>query len=55
MHETPADYSDAPQALISAAQRAVRAALLEHKRAGNPIAVWEDGKVVLIPPDKIEA
>jgi hypothetical protein len=33
--------------------RAVRAALLEHKRAGNPIAVWEDGQVVWIAPEDI--
>jgi len=29
-------------------QRAVRDAVLAHKRAGNPIAVWRDGKAVLI-------
>ncbi len=29
-------------------QRAVREAVLAHKRAGNPIAVWKDGKAVLI-------
>jgi len=29
-------------------QRAVRDAVLAHKRAGNPIAVWKDGKAVLI-------
>ena len=32
---------------------AVRAALLEHKRAGNPVATWRNGKVVWIPPEKI--
>ena len=31
----------------------VRAALLRHKRAGNPIAIWRDGKVVLLSPDEI--
>jgi hypothetical protein len=35
-------------------RRAVNQALLMHKRAGNPIATWKDGKVVLIPPDEIE-
>lgn len=34
-------------------RHAVQQALLEHKRAGNPIASWENGKVVLISPDKI--
>jgi hypothetical protein len=29
-------------------QRAVREAVRAHQRAGNPIAVWKDGKVVLI-------
>lgn len=33
---------------------AVRHALLEHKRAGNTIASWEDGRVVLIPAEEIE-
>ena len=34
--------------------KAVRQALLQHKRAGNPIATWRDGKVVWIEPEKIE-
>lgn len=25
-----------------------------HKRIGNPIAVWRDGKVVIVPPEEIE-
>jgi hypothetical protein len=33
---------------------AVRRALLTHKRLGNPIAAWEDGKVVIIPAEEIE-
>jgi len=33
--------------------RAVRAALLRHKQAGNPIAVWQDGQVVWIAPEDI--
>ena len=40
---------------IFAAQQAVRAALREHKLAGNSIAVWREGKVVLVPPEQIEA
>ncbi|HMJ25099.1 MAG TPA: hypothetical protein VK475_04700 [Pyrinomonadaceae bacterium] len=34
-------------------QRAVRHALLMHKRLGNPIATWKDGKVVIVPPEEI--
>jgi hypothetical protein len=37
----------------AAVQAAVRDALAAHKRAGNPIAVWENGQVVWIPPDEI--
>ncbi len=34
-------------------RRAVREALLEHQRAGNPIAIWQDGHVVIVPPSRI--
>lgn len=38
----------------AALQRAVRDALRDHKRAGNPIAVWRDGKVVWLEPEQIQ-
>ncbi len=34
-------------------REAGRQALLMHKKLGNPIASWEDGKVVIIPPEEI--
>jgi hypothetical protein len=34
-------------------RRAVNHALLMHKRVGNPIAIWKDGKVVIVPPEEI--
>ena len=34
-------------------RRAVNHALLMHKRLGNPIATWKDGKVVIVPPEEI--
>ncbi len=34
-------------------QRAVNHALLMHKRIGNPVAAWKDGRVVIIPPEEI--
>ena len=37
-----------------ALKRAVRDALLMHKRLGNPVASWKDGQVVWIPPEEIE-
>ena len=43
-------YSEDIQTAI---RRAVRHALLMHKRAGNPIAEWRDGRVVIIPPEEI--
>ena len=35
-------------------RRAVRHALLQHKRAGNTVAAWEHGRVVLIPAAEIQ-
>jgi hypothetical protein len=34
-------------------RKAVREALLFHKRTGNPVCEWRDGRVVVIPPEKI--
>ena len=36
-----------------ATAEARRQALLDHKRTGDPIVVWQDGKVVWIPADQI--
>lgn len=40
--------------VVAALRRATRNALLDHKRAGNPVATWKDGKVVIIPAEEIE-
>jgi len=40
--------------IVEAAGRAVEEAIRDHKRAGNPIAEWRDGRVVLVPPEEIE-
>lgn len=37
----------------AAISRAVREALLRHKRLGESIAVWRDGQVVIVPPEEI--
>ena len=34
-------------------RKAIRHELSIHKRLGNPIATWKDGKVVIIPPEEI--
>ena len=39
--------------IVEAAGRAVEEAVQDHKRAGNPIAEWRDGRVVLVPPEEI--
>jgi hypothetical protein len=39
--------------MLAAMQQAVREALARHKRAGNPIATWRDGRVVWIEPQDI--
>jgi DNA repair protein RadC len=36
-------------------QKAVAEVIADHKRTGDPIAVWRDGKVVHLLPDEIEA
>ena len=49
IHELFEDGREIDEAL----RRAVKAALLRHKKLGNPIAVWRDGEVVEIPPEEI--
>ena len=41
------------KAVDEAMRKAVRHALLTHKRAGNSIASWKDGRAVIIPADEI--
>ena len=40
--------------LLSAVREGAREAVIMHKRLGNPIAGWRDGKVVIIQPEDIE-
>jgi len=50
---SPAErVNDLPR-ILEAITTAVREAVLEHKRLGNPIAVWRDGRVVWLQPDEI--
>jgi hypothetical protein len=37
----------------TALRSAVRDALARHKKAGNPVAVWRDGKVIWLKPEEI--
>ena len=38
----------------AAMKKAVRQVVLRHKKTGRPLAIWKDGKTVLISPDKIK-
>ena len=46
-------FIDNREEIKEALQEALEQALLMHKRAGNPIASWQDGKVVIIQPEDI--
>lgn len=39
----------------NAVRQAVRRALMDHYRTGDPIAIWRDGGVVWIPAEDIPA
>lgn len=39
--------------ITQALAKGVRDALLQHKRAGNPVVEWRDGKIVWIQPEDI--
>lgn len=38
----------------TALREAVRQALLRHKQAGNPVVIWRDGKVEIVPPEALQ-
>jgi hypothetical protein len=46
-------YPENMAAIEECLNRAVQEALLDPKRAGNPICTLRDGKVVWIPPNEI--
>jgi hypothetical protein len=50
---TPAERIEDIPRMLRALRQSVREALQEHKRLGNPIAVWRDGRVHWIPPEEI--
>jgi len=37
-----------------ALKKAVVRTIADHKRTGDPIVIWRDGKVVKVPADQIE-
>jgi hypothetical protein len=52
-HTSPQKLSVETKAIEQAMRRAVGHALLTHKRAGNTVATWKDGRVVLVQAENI--
>ncbi|MFB3906552.1 MAG: hypothetical protein ACE15E_24185 [Acidobacteriota bacterium] len=48
-----ADEDDVLRKFEIGVRRGVARALEEHRKAGRSIVVWEDGKIVWIPPEQI--
>jgi hypothetical protein len=47
------NFVEQAEAIERILQSAVRQTLSIQKRLGNPISVWKDGKVVIVPPEEI--
>jgi hypothetical protein len=52
-HTGPQKLSADARAVEHAMRRAIQHALLTHKRAGNTVAAWQDGRVVLVQAENI--
>ena len=50
---TPLDRVEDLPRIHEGLEGAVREVLLRHKRLGNPVAVWRDGRVVWLQPEEI--
>ena len=50
---TPVERAGDLDRIGRALRAAVRDALQRHKRDGDPVAVWREGRVVWLPPDQI--
>jgi hypothetical protein len=51
--QTPTERAGDLKRIERALRAAVRDALLRHKRDGDPVAVWREGRVVWLQPDEI--
>ncbi len=50
---TPLERVEDLPRILAAMTEAVREALLRHKRLGNPVAVWREGRIVWLRPEEI--
>jgi hypothetical protein len=48
------NFAEQADAIERVLQAAVQRALTVHKKLGHSIVVWEDGKVVVIPHERIK-
>lgn len=55
MDELPPNVLDLPLVVRAemALKRAVLKAIEDHRRTGDPLAIWRDGKVVLVPAEEL--
>ncbi len=42
-----------PETITKALVKGVRDALLQHKKAGQPVVIWRDGETVWLKPEEI--
>jgi hypothetical protein len=50
---TPEELLEEAKPLTTAARQAVCEAITIHKKLGNSIVEWRDGRVVIVPPEEI--
>lgn len=43
------------QKAVAAMDKAIREVIADHRRRNRPLAVWQDGKVVMLPPESVLA
>lgn len=53
--DTPDSMPPQVQKAELAMKEAVEDVVKEHRRLGLPLAVWQDGKVVMVPPEPATA
>jgi hypothetical protein len=44
---------DDPKKVTQIIQKGIKAALIKHKQAGNPICEWRGNEIVWVPPEQI--
>ncbi|MEJ7615798.1 MAG: hypothetical protein WKF30_02220 [Pyrinomonadaceae bacterium] len=50
---TTAEKEELQRKIAKGVKFSIAMALEEHKRMGRSIAIWRDGRVVIVPPEEI--